>query len=103
MTINFEQDQQDAMKKTDNIQSLADQVERLEGLQSRIEKSETNLKDLKKEMEIPETLKDMGVQPGDEVKLAPLAQEDPSTGGNPLEMTEEKFQELIANCISGKY
>lgn len=59
--------------------------------------------DLKKEMEIPETLKDMGVQPGDEVKLAPLAQEDPSTGGNPLEMTEEKFQELIANCISGKY
>ena len=59
--------------------------------------------DLKKEMEIPETLKDMGVQPGDEVKLAPLAQEDPSTGGNPLEMTEEKFQELITNCISGKY
>ena len=59
--------------------------------------------DLKKEMEIPETLKDMGVQPGDEVKLAPLAQEDPSTGGNPLEMTEQKFQELIANCISGKY
>jgi len=59
--------------------------------------------DLKKEMEIPETLKDMGVQLGDEVKLAPLAQEDPSTGGNPLEMTEQKFQELIANCISGKY
>ena len=59
--------------------------------------------DLKKEMEIPETLKDMGVQPGDEIKLAPLAQEDPSTGGNPLEMTEEKFQELISNCILGKY
>ena len=59
--------------------------------------------DLKKEMEIPETLKDMGVELGDEVKLAPLAQEDPSTGGNPLEMTEEKFQELILNCISGKY
>ena len=49
MTINFEQDQQDAMKKTENIQSLADQVERLEGLQSRIEKSETNLKDFKAE------------------------------------------------------
>ena len=59
--------------------------------------------DLKKEMQIPETLKDMGVELGDEVKLAPLAQEDPSTGGNPLEMTEEKFQELILNCISGKY
>ena len=49
MTINFEADQQDAMKKTENIQSLADQVERLEGLLSRIELSEKNLKDLKKE------------------------------------------------------
>ena len=29
-TIDFEQDQQDAMSKTENIQSLADQVERLE-------------------------------------------------------------------------
>ena len=29
MTIDFEKDQQDAMKRTDNIQSLADQVERL--------------------------------------------------------------------------
>jgi hypothetical protein len=37
MTINFEQDQQDAMKKTENIQSLADQVEMLENLHKRIE------------------------------------------------------------------
>ena len=59
--------------------------------------------ELKKEMEIPETLKDMGVNEGDEVKLAPLAQEDPSTGANPLKMTVERFQELILNCISGKY
>ena len=53
--------------------------------------------ELKKEMEIPETLKDMGVNEGDEIKLAPLAQEDPSTGANPLEMTVERFQELILN------
>ncbi len=59
--------------------------------------------ELKKEMEIPETLKDMGINEGDEIKLAPLAQEDPSTGANPLEMTVERFQELILNCISGKY
>ena len=59
--------------------------------------------ELKKEMEIPETLRDMGVNEGDEIKLAPLAQEDPSTGANPLEMTVERFQELILNCISGKY
>ena len=45
----------------------------------------------------------MGVNIGDEVKLAPLAQEDPSTGGNPLEMDENKFEKLIGNCIEGKY
>ena len=59
--------------------------------------------ELKKDMEIPETLKDMGVNEGDEIKLAPLAQEDPSTGANPLEMTVERFEELILNCIAGKY
>ena len=31
--IDFEKDQQEVIKKTDNIQSLADQVERLEQLQ----------------------------------------------------------------------
>ena len=46
MTINFEADQQDAMTKTEHIQSLADQVQRLEGLLSRIEVSEDNLKNL---------------------------------------------------------
>ena len=67
MTIDFEKDQQDAMKRTDNIQSLADQVERLEGLLSRIEKSETNLKDLKKEYQrisgevIPTMMSEMGL------------------------------------------
>ena len=34
--IDFEQDQQNAMKKTDNIQSLADQVEKLNALQKRL-------------------------------------------------------------------
>ena len=32
MTINFEQDQQDAMSKTENIQSLADQVCNVRGV-----------------------------------------------------------------------
>ena len=36
MTIDFEKDQQDAMKKTEGIQSLADQVEKLEDLQARL-------------------------------------------------------------------
>ena len=48
MTIDFEKDQQDAMSKTENIQSLADQVSMLEGLHKRIETGENNIKDLKK-------------------------------------------------------
>ena len=46
--INFEADQQDAMKKTGNIQSLADQVERLELCDDRIEDIENDLKMMKK-------------------------------------------------------
>ena len=56
---------------------------------------------LKKEMYIPHSLKDMGVQLGDEEKLSKLAFEDPSTGGNPLPMTVDKFKELIKICILG--
>jgi len=67
MAINFEQDQQDAMKKTENIQSLADQVEMLENLHKRIETSENNIKDLKKEYQrisgevIPTMMSEMGL------------------------------------------
>ena len=67
MTIDFEKDQQDAMSKTENIQSLADQVHMLEGLNTRIEASENNLKDLKKEYlrisgeVIPTMMSEMGL------------------------------------------
>ena len=39
-SIDFEKDQQDAMKKTSNIQSLADQVEALEFVIRNIEGAE---------------------------------------------------------------
>ena len=67
MTINFEEDQQDAMKKTGNIQSLADQVERLEGVASTIDAAEENLKLLKKKRDhisgdiIPTMMSEMGL------------------------------------------
>ena len=70
--IDFESDQQDAMSKTENIQSLADQVQRLEGVIRRIELSENNLKDLKKEHQrisgevIPTMMSEMGLS---ELKL----------------------------------
>ena len=67
MTIDFEKDQQDAMKKTEGIQSLADQVERLEGVDSEIEDTESRLKLLKKKRDhisgdiIPTMMSEMGL------------------------------------------
>ena len=66
-SIDFEKDQQDAMRKTENIQSLADQVEKLESLQSRLQLQEDNIKNTKKEIEkisgdiIPTMMSEMGL------------------------------------------
>ena len=65
--INFEEDQQDLVDKTASIQSLADQIQMLEGLNKRIETSEDNLKNLKKEHDrlsgevIPTMMAEMGL------------------------------------------
>ena len=67
MTIDFEKDQQDAIKKTDNIQSLADQVETLENVNSSIENAEEIVKNLKKKRDhisgevIPTMMSEMGL------------------------------------------
>ena len=65
--IDFEKDQQNTMKKTDNIQSLADQVEKLEALQTRLEIQEENIKNTKKQLDhlsgevIPTMMSEMGL------------------------------------------
>ena len=67
MSIDFEQDQQQVIKKTDNIQSLADQVERLESMQQQLEIQEEALKEKKKQIEhisgevIPTMMSEMGL------------------------------------------
>ena len=67
LMIDFEKDQQNTMKKTDNIQSLADQVEKLESLQKKLELQEENMKNTKKQLEhvsgevIPTMMSEMGL------------------------------------------
>ena len=79
--INFEADQQDAMKKTGNIQSLADQVEQLEKYIKSIEDREDEIKELKKSRDrisgdiIPTMMSEMGLselklQDGSHLKVA---------------------------------
>ena len=65
--IDFEKDQQEIIQKTDNIQSLADQVEKLEALKATLEQQEKNIKHTKKELEhvsgelIPTMMSEMGL------------------------------------------
>ena len=67
MIIDFEKDQANVLQKTTNIQSLADQVEKLEALQKRLELQEDNIKNTKKELEhvsgevIPTMMSEMGL------------------------------------------
>ena len=67
MTIDFEKDQQDAIKKTEGVQSLADQVERLELCDDRIADIENDLKMMKKKRDhisgevIPTMMSEMGL------------------------------------------
>ena len=67
LMIDFEKDQQEVIKKTDNIQSLADQVEKLDSLQKRLELQEDNIKNTKKELDhlsaevIPTMMSEMGL------------------------------------------
>ena len=66
-SIDFEQDKQNTIQKTDNIRSLADQVEKLEALQARLELQEDNMKNTKKDIErisgevIPTMMSEMGL------------------------------------------
>ena len=66
-SIDFETDQAKVIHKTENIRSLADQVERLQNLQQDVEKSEEDLKQKKKDLEhisgeiIPTMMSEMGL------------------------------------------
>jgi alcohol dehydrogenase class IV len=51
---------------------------------------------------IPHTLADIGVREEHARAFAPQALNDPSTGGNPLPMTEQDFEQLYRICIAGR-
>ena len=99
--INFEEDQQDLVDKTASIQSLADQIQMLESLNSRIESSENNLKDLKKEHDrlsgevIPTMMAEMGLA---HLKLASISIANREKAFNWLR--ENGLGDIIKNEIS---
>ena len=114
MSIDFEQDQQNTIQKTDGIQSLADQVERLVALQERLELQETNMKNTKKELDhlsgevIPTMMSEMGLShlkliDGSSVDVKPnysasitIANKDAAFGW----LRENNLGDIIKNEIS---
>jgi alcohol dehydrogenase class IV len=56
---------------------------------------------LRAEVGIPHTLAEIGVREEHAAAFAPQALADPSTGGNPVAMTEDDFRVLYLDCIRG--
>lgn len=57
--------------------------------------------DMREELQIPHTLGEIGVEESHVPTLAPMAVVDPSTGTNPVPLTEESATDLLNNCIHG--
>lgn len=57
--------------------------------------------ELRADVGIPDTLAQIGVSEEHAAIFAPQALADPSTGGNPLAMTEDDFRDLYLDCIRG--
>ncbi|MBB4120132.1 iron-containing alcohol dehydrogenase [Martelella radicis] len=51
------------------------------------------------ELGVPKNLSEMGIAPDRIDELAVMALDDPSTGGNPVEMTLENTKALLADCF----
>jgi alcohol dehydrogenase class IV len=57
--------------------------------------------ELRRDIGIPPTLKELGVTEAHVAEFAPQAFADPSTGGNPVAMSVADFETLYRRCIRG--
>ena len=57
---------------------------------------------LRREIGIPHTLAELGVRPLDIERLAPMAVDDPSTGGNPRPAGLAEMRKMFASAIEGE-
>ena len=56
---------------------------------------------LRKEIGIPHTLADIGIDTGRLDEVAAMAIKDPSAGGNPIAFTEKQYKALAKKCVIG--
>jgi alcohol dehydrogenase class IV len=57
--------------------------------------------DLRNEIGIPHTLREIGVAEDMIAEAAPMAEHDPSTGGNPLPLKAKDYESLYRKAIAG--
>ncbi len=57
--------------------------------------------DLRREIGIPHTLKEIGFDTDAVAQAAPMAEIDPSTGGNPVPLKAADYEKLYAAAIAG--
>jgi alcohol dehydrogenase len=57
---------------------------------------------LRKEIGIPHTLADIGIDTKRLGEVAAMAIRDPSAGGNPIALTEKQYQALAKKCVIGE-
>ena len=58
--------------------------------------------ELRKTLNIPHTLKELIKEDSKFIEMSKMAFQDPSTGGNPVELYQEDFLELYKNSYAGK-
>jgi alcohol dehydrogenase len=56
---------------------------------------------LRKEIGIPQTLSDIGLDTRRLDEIAAMAIKDPSAGGNPIAFTEKQYKALAKRCVTG--
>ena len=56
---------------------------------------------LRKEIGIPHTLGDIGIDTQRLDEVAAMALKDPSSGGNPISFTEKQYKALAKQCVTG--
>lgn len=56
---------------------------------------------LRKEIGIPNALKDIGIDTRRLGEVAAMAVKDPSAGGNPIQFTEKQYKALARKCVTG--
>ncbi len=88
-----------------NRDAIADKLARLAAWLALPERSFAGFQrwvlELRREIGIPHTLAGLGVEEKHAREFAPQALVDPSTGGNPVALTEADFAQLYLNCIRG--